>query len=161
MNISPQSPQTPKAIHANDLSGALLPANDVTLFESAQEAWFWFIAAQNAKNDGARFVAGAGLYKRPCEPIDILKTLDRLHRNRRLNRDHLLVLRHYGRRHMAPDLYRKKEVRAYHLWNEALERIEEVLVAKGIVERRSEFSILTQSKSNDLFTDHNYGVAAK
>ena len=46
-----------------------------TPFESAQEAWFWFMAAQDAKNDGAKFVAGAGLYKRPCEPIDILTDL--------------------------------------------------------------------------------------
>lgn len=112
-----------------------------TPFESAEEAWFWFIAAQNAKNDGAKFVAGAGIYQRPCEPLDILKVLDRLHRTRRLHRDHLLVLRHYGRRHMAPDKFRPKEAKAYHLWHEALDRIEEVLVAKGIVERCSNFEI--------------------
>lgn len=104
-------------------------------FDSAQEAWFWFVSAQAAKNDGARFVSGAGLYPRPCEPIDILKVLDRLHRNRRLVRDHLLVLRHYGRRHLAPDPTRVKENRAHHLWHEALERIEEVLITKGIVDR--------------------------
>lgn len=104
-------------------------------FESVEEAWFWFIAAQNARNDGARFVSGAGSIPRPCEPLDILKVLDRLHRNRRLIRDHLLVLRHYGRRHMAPDPRRVKEVRAYTIWSEAMERIEEVLERKGIVQR--------------------------
>jgi len=72
-------------------------------FESAQEAWFWFINAQQARNDGARFVAGCSKIPRPCEPLDILKIVDRLHRTRRLQRDHLLVLRHYGRRQMAPD----------------------------------------------------------
>ena len=112
---------------------------DTTPFENAAEAWFWFMAAQDAKNDGAKFTAGAGLYKRPCEPVDILKVLDRLHRNRRLHRDHLLVLRHYGRRHMAPDPFRDKEKRSHYLWKEALERIEGVLVAKGIVERSSGF----------------------
>lgn len=115
--------------HYRDISVA-----QTTPFESAQDAWFWFIAAQAAKNDGARFVSGAGLYKRPCEPIDILKTLDRLYRNRRLLRDHLLVLRHYGRRNMAPDPTRVKEERAHRLWSEAMERIEEVLTIKGIVE---------------------------
>ena len=104
-------------------------------FETAEEAWFWFISAQAAKNDGARYVSGAGLYPRPCEPVDILKALDTLYRNRRLQRDHLLVLRHYGRRQMPPDPDRIKEHRAYKLWCEALERIEEILIRKGIVER--------------------------
>ena len=63
-------------------------------FDSAEEAWFWFIAAQEARNDGARFAAGQAMFPRPCEPIDILKALDCLYRNRRLLRDHLLVLRH-------------------------------------------------------------------
>lgn len=103
-------------------------------FQSAEEAWFWFIAAQEARNDGARFVAGQGLCSRPCEPIDILKVVDRLYRQRRLIRDHLLVLRHYGRRYMPPDDRRTKEMRAYKLWYEALERIGAVLEKKGIVE---------------------------
>lgn len=103
-------------------------------FRDAEEAWFWFIAAQAARNDGARFVAGQSLYPRPCEPIDILKVLDGLYRQRRLVRDHLLVLRHYGRRHLPPDNRRAKEVRAFQLWHEALERIGAVLEKKGIVE---------------------------
>ena len=107
----------------------------VVPFHSAEEAWFWFIAAQAARNDGARFVAGQGLLPRPCEPVDILRVLDRLYRQRMLLRDHLLVLRHYGRRHLAPDPRRIKEVRAYSLWTEALERIELVLIRKKIVRR--------------------------
>lgn len=102
-------------------------------FESAVEAWFWFILAQQARNEGARYTAGMSLTPRPCEPSDILKVLDRLYRNRRLLRDHLLVLRHYGRRQMAPDPRRIKEVQAHTLWKEALERIEPALVRKGIV----------------------------
>lgn len=103
-------------------------------FRDAEEAWFWFIAAQSARNDGARFAAGQSLYPRPCEPIDILKVLDALYRKRRLVRDHLLVLRHYGRRHLPPDNRRAKEVRAFQLWHEALERIGTVLEKKGIIE---------------------------
>jgi len=136
MQIKRNAPQ--KTVRANYKTSPF-GLNDTTPFESAQEAWFWFIAAQDAKNDEARFVAGAGLYKRPCEPIDILKILDRLHRNRRLQRDHLLVLRHYGRRNMAPDRFREKEKRAHDIWVEALERLEEVMIAKGIVERKSDF----------------------
>lgn len=102
-------------------------------FDDAVEAWFWFISAQQAKNEGARYTAGLSLTPRPCEPADILKILDRLYRQRRLLRDHLLVLRHYGRRQMEPDLRRPKEMRAYKIWHEAIERIEPPLIKKGIV----------------------------
>jgi hypothetical protein len=104
-------------------------------FDSAQEAWFWFIQAQEARNDGARFTAGASILPRPCEPMDILKVVDRLYRHRRLVRDHLLVLRHYGRRHLAPDPRRAKEARSHTLWTEGLDRIGSVLESKGIVQK--------------------------
>lgn len=110
---------------------------DKVPFESAEEAWFWFIQAQQARNDGARFVAGASIYPRPCEPVDILKILDRLHRNRQVLRDHLLVLRHYGRRALAPDPAREKEVCAHQLWCEALDKMEPILERKGIVKKAS------------------------
>ncbi len=114
---------------------------DVVPFDNAQEAWFWFVAAQEAKDAGAKYVAGAALYNRPCEPIDILKVVDRLYRGRILLRDHLMVLRHYGVRHMAPDPYRPKEARSAHLWHEAMERMEEVFIRKGIVAVPDTFSI--------------------
>ncbi|MGQ0526466.1 MAG: hypothetical protein ACT4OY_00310 [Alphaproteobacteria bacterium] len=104
-------------------------------FESGEEAWFWFIQAQDARLDGARFSAGLGLYPRPCEPVDILKCVDRLYRQRRVTRDHLLVLRHYGRRRLAPDPRRAKEGCAHKLWIEAMERLESVLQLKGIVKK--------------------------
>ncbi len=131
---------------------------EIIPFESAQEAWFWFIAAQTAKNDGARFVSGAGLYPRPCEPVDILKVLDRLYRNRRLLRDHLLVLRHYGRRHLPPDPARAKEIRAYKLWTEALERIEDVLITKGIVKRIEQNEVFPAWQQHSMFME---GIAAE
>jgi hypothetical protein len=102
-------------------------------FDTAEEAWFWFIQAQQARNDGARFIWGAGLFPRPCEPTDILRIVDRLYRKRRLLMDHLLVLRHYGRRMLPPDPHRIKEGRAHRLWQEALDRIEPVLARKGII----------------------------
>ena len=131
-------------------------------FKDAEEAWFWFIAAQEATKDGARFSAGLSLYPRPCEPIDILKVLDRLHRQRRLTRDHLLVLRHYGRRHLAPDPYRKKEARAYRLWAQALERMAEIFEKKGIIEKRRDVHANWVQEAL-LFENHkmNNGVAAE
>lgn len=113
-------------------------------FDDAEEAWFWFIQAQQARVDGARFTAGMGLYPRPCEPADILNVLNRLHRNRMLLMDHLMVLRHYGRRQMRPDPRRPKEARACTLWTEALDRLEPVLIRKGIVRAKT----LTTSHPN-------------
>lgn len=104
-------------------------------FDSAEEAWFWFMQAQQARNDGARFVVGQGLVPRPCEPMDILKILDRLHRNRRLLLDHFRVLRHYGLRMMPPDDRRPREFVAAKLWREALERIGVAMESKGLLRR--------------------------
>jgi hypothetical protein len=106
---------------------------EIVPFSSAQEVWFWFMDAQEARSAGARLMAGAGLHPRPCETVDILKIIDRLYRNRRLMMDHFMILRHYGQRKMPPDPYRAKEQRAYTLWHEALDILEEVFIAKGIV----------------------------
>jgi hypothetical protein len=109
-------------------------------FVSAEEAWFWFMTAQAAKNDGARIVAGQGAVKRPCEPADILQALNRLYRQRRVQMDHIRVLKHYGERHMPPDHRRPRELRAYLIWSEALERLESLLEAKGIVRKPAWFN---------------------
>lgn len=127
-------------------------------FRDAEEAWFWFIAAQGARNDGARVMAGAALYPRPCEPLDILKAVDRLYRARRLLRDHLLVLRHYGRRFMPPDQRRIKEQQAYDLWIEALQRIETILEAKGIVEKHKQPHANWFTQAIVLGSDHHQKI---
>lgn len=121
--MSVREPHTPKPVSSVE----------TTPFDSAEEAWFWFIQAQAARDDGARFSAGQGTFPRPCEPVDILKVVDRLYRQRRLLMDHLLVLRHYGRRLMAPDARRIKEAKAFKLWSEALERMTPTFERKGIV----------------------------
>ena len=108
-------------------------------FDSVEQAWFWFIQAQQARVDGARFMAGTGLVPRPCEPIDILQALDGLYRGRKVNMDHLLVMRHYGRRMLPPDPRRAKEIRAYRLWTEGLSALSEVLEEKKIIRPQGMF----------------------
>ncbi|MEM6903494.1 MAG: hypothetical protein AAF556_09690, partial [Pseudomonadota bacterium] len=115
------------------------PANadgavDFVCFVDAEEAWFWFITAYEARQSGARIVAGAGSLPRPCEPLDILRVVDRLYRQRRLFADHLRVLNFYGRRGSPPDARRGREQKAYGLWQGALMRIEPMLRLKGIVQ---------------------------
>jgi hypothetical protein len=102
-------------------------------FTSAEEAWFWYIAAMQARLDGARIVAGLGREIRPCEPVDIYKAVERLYRNRRLQMDHIRILRHYGLRGVAPDHTRIREMLPSKLWKEAMERLQESLKLKGIV----------------------------
>lgn len=40
-------------------------------FRTAEEAWFWFICAVEARADGAVPGRGRGEVQRPCEPPDI------------------------------------------------------------------------------------------
>lgn len=105
-------------------------------FNTPEEVWFWFIEANQARLDGARYTAAKGNIRRPCEPVDILRILDRLYRTRRLMMDHFRVLRFYGVRQMRPELWRKSEARAATLWKEAMRALEPVFIAKGIMRER-------------------------
>lgn len=105
-----------------------------TPFCTAEEAWFWSVQAQEARAAGARCAAGLALVERPCEPFDVIRAVDRLYRQRRLVRDHLHVLVHYGRRLMPPDPDRRHEQRASMLWREAFDHISPLLRDKGIVQ---------------------------
>ncbi len=104
-------------------------------FSSAEEAWFWTIAALNARNAGARIVSGLGI-PRPCEPDDVVRCLDRLYRQRRLDLVHARVLKEFGDRGVPPDPSHRGDRAALLLWREALSRLEWPLVEKGIVAPR-------------------------
>jgi len=102
-------------------------------FRSAEEAWLWTMAALIARRDGARFTAGKGDKIRPCEPDDVLKCLDRLYRQRRIDLIHARVLRIWGERGVAPDPRYPSERADAVQWREALSRLEWPLRVKGIV----------------------------
>ena len=102
-------------------------------FRNAEEAWFWTMAALIARRDGARIVAGRGLVSRPCEPDDVVKCLDRLYRQRRIDLQHARILRIWGERGTSPDPGALRERGDHRLWREALERMEWPLRLKGIV----------------------------
>ncbi len=59
------------------------------------------MAALIARRDGARIVSGAGLVQRPCEPDDVVRCLDRLYRQRRVDLQHARILRIWGERHIG------------------------------------------------------------
>lgn len=102
-------------------------------FASADEAWFWTMAALQARRDGARIVSGAGRVTRPCEPDDVIKCLDRLYRQRRIDLQHARIMRMWGERQQAPDAGTLGERGDWWLWREAMARLDWPLRVKGIV----------------------------
>jgi hypothetical protein len=100
---------------------------------NAEHAWLWTMAALIARREGARFSAKKGSVARPCDPDDVVKCLDALYRQRRIDLAHARVLRIWGERQMAPGTSVAAERQDRKLWIEALERLEWPLRVKGIV----------------------------
>ena len=61
------------------------------------------MAALMARRAGARYTANQGRAVRPCEPDDVVKCLDRLYRQRRVDLTHARILRRWGERQFAPN----------------------------------------------------------
>lgn len=102
-------------------------------FASAEEAWLWTMAALIARRDGARHSTNKGRLPRPCDPDDVLKCLDGLYRQRRIDLVHARVLRIWGERQIPPSRSIAMERNDNRVWTEALERLEWPLRVKGIV----------------------------
>jgi hypothetical protein len=102
-------------------------------FRSAEDAWLWTMAALAARRDGARHSTNKGRLPRPCDPDDVVRCLDALYRQRRIDLVHARILRVWGERQMAPSAAIMAERHDHKLWIEALERLEWPLRVKGIV----------------------------
>ena len=105
----------------------------VQAFRSAEEAWLWTMAALTARRDGARYTANKGGVVRPCEPDDVVKCLDGLYRQRRIDLVHARILRIWGERQSVPNPAYAVERNDWRLWREAMDRLEWPLRVKGIV----------------------------
>lgn len=103
-------------------------------FQNVEDAWFWFMKALAAQEDGAMARKDLAETPRPCEPSDILNAVDRLYQRRILMIDHMRVLIHYGRRFFPPNPRRSKEEKSHVLWRESMNHLEPVLRGKGIIE---------------------------
>jgi len=103
-------------------------------FDCAEQAWLWTMAALTARRDGARYTANKGAVSRPCDPDDVVKCLDALFRQRRIDLAHARILRIWGERQMPPSAAVAAERHDHRLWIEALERLEWPLRVKGIVD---------------------------
>lgn len=103
-------------------------------FVDAEQAWFWFIRCQRARDDGVRFLDAPGMMARPCDPDDIYRAAIGLARQRRIGGQHLRVLATFGLCGRPPDRRCRDEERPARLWDEALDLLTTALKAKGIVE---------------------------
>ncbi len=108
---------------------SLVSPSLVPPFPTAEAAWFWTAASLMARRDpdAPRPLPG------PCRPEDVVKCLDTLYRNRRIELLHVPILRIWGWRGVAPDPRRAKEGCDSRLWQEAMERLDWPLRARGIV----------------------------
>ena len=109
------------------------PSERVQPFRNAEEAWIWTMRALVARRDGARYTANKGKIGRPCDPDDVVRSLDALYRQRRIDLLHARILRIWGERGSAPDPTHAMERADWKLWKEALDRLEWPLRVKGIV----------------------------
>ncbi len=92
-----------------------------TSFVSVEAAWFCTMRALSA----------------PCPPTGpegtVVKCLDTLYRQRRIDLLHARILRIWGRRGVAPDPRSRRERSDWCVWREALDRLDAPLRARGIV----------------------------
>jgi len=103
-------------------------------FESAEEAWFWFVRCQQVRRDGARIDPEIGSTIRPCDPDDVFCAADRLLRDGVIGSGHAKVLGYFGLLQRTPDPRCPEQASAARFWTEAMDRLSSPLRAKGIVE---------------------------
>jgi hypothetical protein len=103
-------------------------------FRSACAAWLWCAGFLEARKLGAGAAFGTGGI-RPCEPDDIVKAIDRLYRQRRIDLQHARILRVWGERGRAPLPHStdKSERADARVWGEAMRALDAPLRGRGIV----------------------------
>lgn len=106
------------------------PAPLAEPFASAECAWFWTMAALTARRDGARNLAGMASTLRPCEPDDVVRALNRLYYQRRIDliRPHPA---HLGERGVPPDPHALGEMSDARIWDEAMRRLTWAVAGEG------------------------------
>jgi len=112
----------------------MMPLRRTTPFRSAEEAWFWYVRCQKARDEGARMEADMARDARPCEPDDLYRAVKHLSANSSITRHHVRVLIDYGKDDRPPDPRCREEEHSCRLWNEALDRLSTVLKKKDIIE---------------------------
>jgi hypothetical protein len=113
------SPDTMRAARLFDFTP--LPDADRPVFATAEAAWFWTMAQLDATRDSAA--------RHPTTDA-VVKAVDQLYRQRRIDMAHARILRIWGERGCAPDS--DPDLR---LWLTAMVEMSAALRLRGIVRR--------------------------
>jgi hypothetical protein len=100
------------------------------MFASAEDAWFWAYGAWQARHQGSA-ANGEGA-RRPCDPDDILLSVERLLRSRRIDAAHAAVLGRWGQRQVAPSDH-WGQAQEITLWQDAMTALGAILSHKGLL----------------------------
>ncbi len=104
-------------------------------FPTAEEAWFWFIRCERAREEGARRnPPGNAISVPPCEPADIIRALRWMYDVDVILPTHAYVLGYYGELERPPDPRDDDELLDWVLWVDAFDYIETVFRDKGFIE---------------------------
>ncbi len=102
-----------------------------TLFESAEEAWFWF--CRYDERTGYKIKTSRCRIVRPCFLDDIYIVVSKLYLAKKIRERHIKTLIKYGRMQVPPDSRIVDEQEEALWWDDAMSIIETVLIKKGIV----------------------------
>jgi len=100
-------------------------------FRSAEKAWFWYCKC--AGRHGLSTTGDRACTLRPCTVDDIYLAVSKLYSEGKIGPKHIEVLLEYGRLSYAPDPRDPAQNNASRFWEEAMDRLKTILVAKGIV----------------------------
>ena len=116
----------------NNIVGCLCDENqNQTLFESAEEAWFWF--CRYDERIGYKVKTSRYRIVRPCCLDDIYLVVSKLYIARKIKERYLKTIIKYGRMQLVPDERIVDEREDALWWSDAMDKIEIVLIKKGIV----------------------------
>lgn len=112
-----------------------LDENGEVKFESAEEAWFWYCRYEKhtpfkARNSNA-------LVPRPCAVDDVYVCALKLYLARKISERHVKTLVKYGRAQVPPDARVAGQEDEALWWDDAMDKLETILMKKGIVRCKS------------------------
>ena len=98
-------------------------------FRDAEACIVWAIIRLAADAEGQKKPADEAI----CSPHEVVKCLDRLYRQRRIDLHHVRILRLWAHRGRPPERHNPRERADWRVWREALDRLEWPLRSLGIV----------------------------
>lgn len=104
---------------------------DTVLFQSAEEAWFWF--CRYDERSGYKYNSSNKRVIRPCQLDDIYIVVSKLYIAKKIGERHLKTLIKYGRMQLAPDVRIEEEMEEALWWDDAMDKLETIFIKKGIV----------------------------